>query len=272
MSRVDLRSRMLSAILILVTSFFSGATGCQGEASGDAPEELKKIVTDYKIEIVTAAPRFPVKTTYGNINGKSADRKSLESYAGLFASEFNLYPHELVKRLRLKRVVLCTELSFAGQLRDGIPDYEHETLYLDVIRSAFDKHYLRIVIHHEIFHIIDYLDDGKVYQDKRWNYLNPTNFKYGSGGLSAQDLPETSVLTKKFPGFLNHYSTTGVEEDKAEVFANLVVIPDYVEGRAKKDHVLNAKVERMRDLLVNFCPDMNEEFWERVRKVKRSDE
>ena len=241
------------------------------DASADALGELNKIATAYKIEIVTAAPRFPVKTWHGKIDGKSADRKTLENYAGLFAPEFTLYPPDLVKRSQLKRVVLCKDLSFAGQRRNAIPDYEHDTLYLDVSRGTYSKTYLRKVIHHEFFHIIDYRDDGSVYQDKRWTVLNPAKFKYGSGGRTVQDLQNTSSLTDKFPGFLNHYSTTAVEEDKAVVFANLIVNPAYVEDRVKKDFVLKAKVERMRDLLVTFCPDMKEEFWEAVREMKRPD-
>ena len=109
-------------------------------------------------------------------------------------------------------MVLCKELSFAGQRRNAIPDCEHETLYLDVSRGSYSKTYLRGVIHHEFFHIIDFRDDGSVYQDKRWKALNPEKFRYGSGGRTVQDLAKTSVLTDKYPGFLNHYSTTGVEE------------------------------------------------------------
>jgi hypothetical protein len=76
-------------------------------------------------------------------------------------------------------------------------------------------------------------------------------------------------LTDKFPGVLNHYSTTAVEEDKAEVFANLIVDSKYVANRAKKDRVLSAKVERMKELLVAFCPEMNDKFWEAAGKMKR---
>ena len=244
----------------------------QNDASADALRQLEKIATAYEVEIVTATPRFPVRTTHGEIDGESADRKTLESYAGLFALEFTLYPPDLVKRSTLNRVVLCKELSFAGQRRNAIPDFEHDTLYLDVARGKYSKTYLRKVIHHEFFHIIDYRDDGSVYQDELWEALNPEEFKYGSGGRTVQDISTTSVLTDKFSGFLNHYSTTGVNEDKAEVFANLIVDPAYVEGRARKDRVLKAKVERMRVLLVSFCPDMKEEFWERVRKTKRFDD
>lgn len=249
MSGAGLRSGCFVGILVSLLCV-------QSKVSGDVSGELEKVARAYQIEIVSADPVFPVKTLHGLIEGKGAEGKELESYVGLFASEFMLYPTDFVKRSGLKRVVLCKELSFAGQRRNAIPDYEHDVLYLDVSRGTCSKDYLRAVIHHEFFHIIDYRDDGLVYKDERWTALNLAEFKYGSGGRNAQDLQETSVLTDRFPGFLNHYSTTAVEEDKAEVFANMIVNPVYVGDRGKKDVVLRAKVERMRALLVDFCPDM----------------
>jgi hypothetical protein len=230
---------------------------------------LAKIARIYDIEIVTSAPWFPVQTTHGEIDGQAADVQALEEYSGLFAFEFGLYPVGLVERSQLARVVLCQKLSFDGQLRNAIPDFDHNTLYLDVSRGASNKSYLRKVIHHEFFHIIDYLDDGHLYVDDHWAGLNSEGFQYGYGGKTAQHMPSTSVLTGELIGFLNHYSTTGVEEDKAELFANLVVVPEYVENRTKKDRILCAKVEEMRGLLCNFSPDMNEEFWDKVRNAHR---
>jgi hypothetical protein len=263
--------RSFRAILVLLVFFQAAASRAEKEVSADAIAELEKIAKTYKLEIAHADLSFPVKTTYGLITGKSAGKKELQEYAGLFAPEFALYPTDLIRRSQLKRVVLCNDLSFAGQRRNAIPDWEHDTLYLDVSRGSSNKTYLRKVIHHEFFHIIDYRDDGSVYRDERWEALNPAKFKYGSGGRNAQDQKDTSVLTDKYPGFLNHYSTTGVEEDKAEVFANLIVDSKYVENRVKEDRVLQAKVERMKELLVTFCPDMNRKFWEKVEKVKRSE-
>jgi hypothetical protein len=261
----------LSVLLVLPALLLCGAAWAQTKAPETPLAELEKIAKAFKIEIVTADLGFPVKTTHGTIDGKNADRKELQDYTSLFAPEFALYPQDLVQRSQLKCVVLCSELSFAGQRRNAIPDYEHDTLYLDVNRGTYSKTYLRKVIHHEFFHIIDYRDDGNVYQDERWMSLNPAKFKYGSGGRDAQDLQETSVLTDKCPGFLNHYSTTAVEEDKAEVFANLIVDLEYVKDRAKKDRVLNAKVERMKELLAKFCPEISDKFWEKIRKMKRAD-
>lgn len=240
--------------------------------SAPPPDEaLAKLAKQFKIEVIAAQPAFPVKTFHGVIQGQAAGDKEWQHYVPLFVFEFSLYPASLVQRSKLKRIVLCRALSFAGQRRSAIPDYQHDTLYLDVARGTHSPAYLRKVIHHEFFHLIDYQDDGLVYQDERWSALNPANFKYGRGGASAQEMRETSVLTTRYPGFLNHYSTTAVEEDKAEVFAHLIVDAAYLEERIKTDVVLRAKVQRMKELMAQFCPDMNEAFWQSVSQAKRTE-
>jgi hypothetical protein len=264
-----LRRYRLAALLAIVAAGF--ATAPARGAEPPAFPELEKLAKAYKIEIVATDAKFPVKCSYGTIDGKAADRKAVEAYAALFVPEFNLYPPDLIKRSKLTRVVLCTDLTFADQRRNAIPDFEHETLYLDVACGASNKPYMRKVIHHEFYHVIDLRDDGHLYKDERWAGLNPADFKYGTGGKNAQGVSDTSTLTDKYPGFLNHYSTTGVEEDKAEVFANLVVDAAYVAERAKKDRVLTAKVERMKELMTKFCPDVKEAFWEKAAKLKREE-
>jgi hypothetical protein len=245
------------------------ASGCADDPPVDVRTRLATVGKAYDIEILAADPTFPVRVTHGVIDGKPARVAALERYVPLFAEEFVLYPRSLVKRARLRRIVLCEGISFAGGLRGAIPDWENDTLYVDVQRGAWDRTYLCKVLHHEIFHMIDYRDDGCVYDDAAWVALNPKGFKYGAGGASAQESAQTSLLTNRYPGFLNHYSTTGVEEDKAEMFANMVVDPAYVEGRAKNDPVVEAKAKRMRELLAAFCPEMDARFWEGVRRVKR---
>lgn len=232
---------------------------------------LDEVAEKYEIAVLHEAPEFPVKCSYGVISGAKASPETVANYASLFVEEFSLYPPSLIKAAKLKRVILCTDLAFAGQRRNAIPDFEHQDLYLDVSRGSDRGNYLRKVIHHEFFHIIDKEDDGKLYQDERWGRLNPPDFKYGNGGKNAQNNAGTSVLSDRYPGFLNHYSTTGVEEDKAEIFANLIVDRAYVEERLKTDEVLRAKRELMHQLLKEFCGDMDEAFWSRVNALRRSE-
>jgi hypothetical protein len=232
------------------------------------PPTLPELAKKYNLDFVTREPAFPVAIEGGAIDGKAATPAEVEQYLDIFTFEWSLYPPELVKRTRLKKIVFCKELSFAKQLRTAVPDFANDVLYLDVLRGRSDANYVRKVIHHEFFHIIDIRDDGLLYEDERWTQLNPRGFKYGSGGASLQDDP-TVTVPRSDPGFLNRYAAAGVEEDKAEVFAHLMVEPKLIAKRAGKDKYLRAKVDRLKELLADFCPKMDETFWKAVESAER---
>jgi hypothetical protein len=218
---------------------------------------------------VAAGASFDLPTYHGPISGDAPVPAALECYTKLFSTEFTLYPPGLVKRSGLERIVFCSKLCFDGQPRGAIPDFEHNVFYLDVSSGAYDANYQRRVIHHDFYHILDYRDDGQLYQDDAWASLNAATFHYGQGGASAQGMPETSLLTDAYPGFLNHYATTGVEEDKAEIFANLIVNAAAVNRQAATDRVLAAKLTRMKQLLSEFCPEMDDRFWRTAGALDR---
>lgn len=188
----------------------------------------------------------------------------------LFAFEFGLYPRGLVERTGLRRIVLCKQLSFDGQRRAAVPDFGGATLYLDVVRGMVTMSYARKVLHHEFFHIVDWRDDRELYRDDQWSALNAKGFAYGSGGKNAQGDSTMQVLTDAYPGFLNKYSTTGVEEDKAVVFANMLADPGVIERRTSEDPVLARKVERMKELLRSFSKEVDGSFWKKIGEVDRS--
>ncbi len=218
----------------------------------------------FSISVIQSGEPFPVATYHGAVTGTDAAPEDRERYVPLLVSEFSLYPSELVRRTGLRRLVLCTGLSFAGQRRNAVPDFEHHTLYLEVARGAYSTFYMRTVIHHEYFHMVDYLDDGHLYDDTAWERLNRAGFRYGAGGKHAQDDNTVSLLIET-PGFLTRYAMAGVEEDKAELFAHLMVHPAAVEERARRDTVVAAKVRQMKALLARFCSRVDAAFWKRVQ-------
>ncbi|MBA4192375.1 MAG: hypothetical protein C0467_30770 [Planctomycetaceae bacterium] len=255
--------RLLTPVLLVA---LGGTTSAQPRpSSADFPSLGKK----YSIDLVTRTPKFPVKTGHGPIDGAEADRKEAESYAAIFAFEWSLYPPELVRKTGIKAVVFCKDLTFDGQKRTAIPDFEHDTLYLDVSRGRHDDLYVRRVIHHEFFHFVDLKDDNHLYEDERWVKLNPPGFKYGPGGAKLQNDPTVTTTGKDDPGFMNRYAAAGVEEDKAELFAHMMVEPKVVAVRVEKDRYIRAKVERMRELMSAFTPRIDRDFWSAVEKVQR---
>jgi len=169
--------------------------------------------------------------------------------------EFKDYPRQLFERAGCTRIVLCTKLAYAGQLRAAIPDWGHNTLYIDTQRGAKSPGYPEHVLHHEFFHLIDHADDGDVYNDPTWSALNPSGFRYGNGGVNAQTTRNTGALTDSIPGFLTHYATTGVEEDKAELFAFSITHKVYINARVQTDTTLAVKLLRLKAILKNLCPD-----------------
>ena len=234
-----------------------------------ADDPLAGLSRAYGIEVVTAGLHFPVTTRHGMITGAAAEERAIAWYTPLFVQEFSLYPPSLVRRSGLSRVVFCENLSFNGQPRNAIPDFEHNDLYLETTRGSFAPDYMQTVIHHEFFHLIDYRDDGVVYGDDSWAAINASSMRYGTGGRNAQHRREGSMLASSCPGFLDSYATTGVEEDKAELFANMIVNSTAVSDLARSDPVLAAKVDRMKQLMHEFCPDMNDGFWAKAARLDR---
>ena len=73
------------------------------------------------------------------------------------------------------------------------------------------------------------------------------------------------------PAFLNKYSTSGIEEDKAEMFAYMATVYEFVDKRAATDEVIRKKMAEMKFLLKAFCPDMNESFWKGAAVIQTRD-
>ena len=234
-----------------------------------AKADFEHVAKRLKVVVDIQPGRFEAETRHGKITGANASQRSLRQYAPILRREMGIYSERFIKRVNLKKIVICRDLKFAGQKRSAVPGFKRGELFLDAGFGAHLRAYMAVVVHHELFHIIDWRDDWKLYSDESWSKLNPPEFMYGPGGKTVQGDPDTGVLTKRYPGFLNHYSTMGVEEDKAEVYARLITNLPYVERRAKKDRVLASKVSRMRELIRDFCPGESRKLWDAARKIKR---
>jgi len=232
-------------------------------AGKDGAAALEELERKYSIRVVVAPERFAVR--WGSlklITGDVPKETKASSYSELLLAEFGIYPVSFVKKSRLWAIYLCADLRYHGERRTAIPDHRRNILYLDVERARHAERYVRKVIHHEFFHMVDIVDDGELYRDPGWARLNSDTFRYGRGGAAMQRDPDASLPDDSTPGFLNRYSTSGIQEDKAEVFAHMIREYAAVERRAKDDEILRKKVAYMKELLANFCPEINATFWQ----------
>ena len=184
-----------------------------------------------------------------------ADKAHLRVYLRLFMEEFGKYPPQFVRAAGLKSIIFAKNLSMGDGLERGaIPDYEARSVYYNPFCGRHDEMYQRHVLHHEFFHLADYVFHGDAYlTDPYWASLNRLDFLYGNGGRTARTSDQFGV-TNREGGFVNRYSTSGIEEDRAEIFASMWIPMEanLLEQRSRSDVILRAKIQRTRKLFRYF--------------------
>lgn len=214
--------------------------------------------------VVFTLPRKELKDGWATLNYKPILSESDASlYVDVFIEEFAKYPADFIRSSKLKRVELVEKLAIGTQFRAAVPDYDHEVLYYDV-SYVRNQRYVRHVVHHEFYHMLEQEWNGNAYyKDPNWAMLNEKDFKYGSGGSDAYGRGDVWSFVHPKPGFLNIYSTYGLEEDKAEVWAVLFVPENWklVKQTVADDPILRAKVSYMREYARAKAPTMDDRFW-----------
>lgn len=194
------------------------------------------------VEVLVATAPFSLSTASGPVAGRSPAPARLATALAVLAAELHRYPPLFLRHSGLERVVVCEGLRQHERPIPSLPNVDN-TLLLGV---SDDAGYLRRLIHHEVFHFVDYADDGQLKPDEPWAALNLPSFRYGDGGRAMREPGAADPLDPPLPGFVSMYGTSGVEEDKAELFSFLMTDPDLVDRLARADVVLSAKRAELR--------------------------
>jgi hypothetical protein len=223
---------------------------------------LEGLASTYRVKIEEITKPLEWKGSGYWVRANAANAEQLSAYVPTFVKEWSLYPPSYVEKAKVSRIVFGIDLSVDDQKRAAVPAFDGDTMYYDPVLGSYNLHYQRIVIHHEFFHMVD--ERMKLLRrDKEWSKLNPEGFKYGGGGKSMRT-SGVGELTDTIPGFLTPYATSAIEEDKAELFAHMVIDGPYVKDRAGKDPVLAAKIALLKQRLVKFDSGMGEDFWKKI--------
>ena len=202
------------------------------------------------------------------VRGTPVVEKELDYYLPLMAFEWSLYTSPVFKRCFLKKLVIGHECYYDTQYRAALPDYINFNMMYGT--KHFDPMYPTEVIHHEVFHFFDWISNGNDYlNDPEWVALNDQgDFPYGAGGSAYYEEIKTTgtkILADGVKGFLNYYSTTAVEEDKAEIYKSLIMFPEEMLNHT--DPIIKRKAETLKTRLEKFVPEtFNSEFWERCKE------
>ena len=198
--------------------------------------EIYEIKTQNKLKYFYASKSFRLGVQK-NIICLNSNKKNYDRKYQIISKNLKKYSEEFLKKINLKYVVMCENLSISGINTAGIPDNVMKTLILDIM---FDERYFERVIHHEVFHIINdqHLD---LFNKKNWNKLNPPNFKYAKCSTCSEKLGLDTY--KKTNGFFTEYSKSTASEDMAEVYSHLIYLePNELNKIRRKDVILEKKI------------------------------
>ena len=178
--------------------------------------EIYETNTPNKLRYLYAKQPFTIGVD-NNINCYNSEKKILDKKYKIIKKNLDKYDQKFLKKINLKYIVLCEDLSISNINTAGIPDNVMKTLILDI---KFNEKYFERVIHHEVFHIIN--DSYKeLFNEKLWSNFNIKEFKYAECSTCTDKLGLNTY--KKTDGFFTEYSRSTASEDMAEVFSHLMI-------------------------------------------------
>jgi len=200
--------------------------------------EIYKLKTPNKLKYFYAEKPFRLGVQK-NIACSNSDKKTYDKKFKIIFKNLNRYSAEFLKKINLKYIVMCENLSISGINTAGIPDHVMKTLIIDL---KFNEKYFERVIHHELFHIIS---DGfkDLFNEEEWKKFNDPNFKYADCSTCSKNLGLDTY--KNTNGFFTEYSMTIPSEDMAEVYSHLIS-GNY---KTSDDKILNKKIKFIKNKL-----------------------
>ena len=200
--------------------------------------EIYELKTPNKLKYFYAKKPFRLGVQ-NNIKCTNSDKQTYDNQYQIISKNLNRYSKGFLKKINLKYIVMCEDLSISGINTAGIPDHQMKTLIIDL---KFNSKYFERVIHHELFHIIN---DGfkELFNVNEWKKLNDPKFKYADCSTCSKKLGLDTY--KNTDGFFSEYSMTIPSEDMAEVYSHLIT----GNFKTSNDEILNKKIDFIRDRL-----------------------
>jgi len=256
-------------ILPLIIGILCLAELSQAQVKSTPPIDsiIDGIQASHKIELIYQDPkRYQVpEVIFEEISNKDLSR--FVSFLVIFQEEISKYPGTFFENSDLFKVVFVKKLFYQNKPAQGVYRTPEGYMFFDIYRDYQNTLTQRHNIHHEIFHMIDASlrrrrQDASV-DAYGWKGLNAADFQYQKEGVWHQDRSKVDFYGPPQKGFATPYSLTSIEEDMAEVYACLFVKSQQrlIETWAKKDEILQNKIEKMKEILREFCPQIDAKFW-----------
>ena len=198
--------------------------------------EVYEINTKNKLRYFYAARPFQLGTQK-NIVCSNPNKKDLELKYKIIHKNLNRYSYDYLKKINLKYIVMCENLSISELYTAGIPDNIMKTLILDI---KFNEKYFERVIHHEVFHVM-HLQHKNIFNEEEWAKFNNFEFKYAECSTCTKNISLEKY--QETDGFFTEYSKSTASEDMAEVYSHMIFLKKKEINQIRKlDPILNNKI------------------------------
>jgi len=203
--------------------------------------EIYEINTKNKLKYFYAVRPFRLGTQK-NIVCSDSNKKDLDAKYKIIHKNLSRYSYDYLKKINLKYIVMCENLSISELYTAGIPDNVMKTLILDI---KFNEDYFERVIHHEVFHII-HLQHKNIFNEEEWIKFNNSNFKYAECSTCTKKISLEQYQETK--GFFTEYSKSTASEDMAEVYSHMIHLKETEINQIRKsDPILNNKISYIKN-------------------------
>ena len=156
---------------------------------------------------------------------------------------FDSYNDDFFRKIRLKYIVLCSDLKIAGIPALGFANPEMKTLILNINTNNLN---FERVLHHEVFHIIE-RNFNKYFSEISWNNLNSKEFKYSACSTCSNNYSLEKIYNSE--GFVSEYAKSTISEDMAETFSFMMSDNNLIINMISNDEILNKKVRIIENIV-----------------------
>ena len=208
--------------------------------------EIYEINTKNKLKYFYATRPFQLGTQK-NIVCSNPNKKDLEIKYKIIHKNLNRYSYDYLKKINLKYIVMCKNLSISELYTAGIPDNIMKTLILDI---KFNEKYFERVIHHEVFHII-HLQHKNIFNEEEWIEFNNFEFKYAECSTCTKNISLEKY--QETDGFFTEYSKSTASEDMAEVYSHMIFLEKKEINQIRKlDPILDNKISYIENKIMEI--------------------
>jgi hypothetical protein len=262
------RSFLIIFLVVLVLCL-----ACVRRVKAEQPSEISTSLAPSLIRLRMLYPELPFlievpPSQTPNVRYEPVQLKDvpvLLDYLKLFAEEIAKYPQRFFSNRDIRAIGFVKKFFFAGKPVEGLYESRHKIMLFNFNRNRHHPVPQRHNIHHEIYHMMALqIPDYKVNYDAVWMSYNVTGFVYGVEQPAGKNV--LNPMAPAIPGFISVYAMTSIEEDKAEIFAGLMMESQHrlMQRWSQKDEYLRKKMEYMKSFVQTYCPAMDAGYWQKL--------